>query len=204
MKLTKLIRICLPLAIATAFAAPVYAQKTIERVQSGKQAIHTQPQPSYKPKPKPKGWSDKNSYVAPHVPQYEIIEYTPQTGGKVSYCYMGDNYFWGEEGKSQDYTMAAYYYQLGADEGDPAAQVNLGICYENGYGVDMNKQYAAYWYYQAACEGVSTAEFNMGNCYANGWGVDVDYDEAIAWYQRAHDHGHPKASKKIDRILRNR
>lgn len=201
MKSAKFISACLIVAAITTSATTASAQNKITREQA---TTTSKPAIVYKPKSRPKGWTNVNTYVAPRVPQYDIIEYNPQLGGKLTNCCIGDNYFWGENGKTQDYTMAAFYYQLGADEGDPAAQVNLGICYENGYGVEKDKVSAAFWYYQAACEEVPTAEFNMGNCYANGWGVEIDYDEAIAWYRRAEQHGHPKAAKKIERILRNR
>ena len=38
-----------------------------------------------------------------------------------------------------------------AEQGDPQAQSNLGIAYENGDGVEQSKNKAIYWY-RKACE----------------------------------------------------
>ena len=49
-----------------------------------------------------------------------------------------------------------------AEQGDPQAQSNLGIAYENGYGVEKSYLKAAYWYTKAAKQGNATAQLNLG------------------------------------------
>ena len=54
--------------------------------------------------------------------------------------------------------------QDGAEAGNTVAQYNLGNCYENGFGVPVDKIQAVTWYRRAAEAGHSDAQFNLG-----GW-----------------------------------
>jgi TPR repeat protein len=49
-----------------------------------------------------------------------------------------------------------------------SAMINLGVCYENGRGVEKNAETAVKWYTKAAELGDSDAMFNLGVCYENG------------------------------------
>jgi TPR repeat protein len=57
--------------------------------------------------------------------------------------------------------MAVEWYRKAADQGDAFAQCNLGVMYENGYGVakDMNK--AVEWYRKAAAQGITLAKQSL-------------------------------------------
>ena len=58
-----------------------------------------------------------------------------------------------------------------AEQGQAAAQYNLGIMYEYGRGVRQNDVEAARWYRKASVQGVSVAQYKLGIMYDNGWGV---------------------------------
>ena len=54
-----------------------------------------------------------------------------------------------------------YWYRLAADQGDAAAQFNLGVMYDNGRGVLKDEAEAVRWYRLAAEQGDADAR---GQC----------------------------------------
>jgi len=72
-----------------------------------------------------------------------------------------------------------------AEQGNAAAQFNLGMMYANGQGVTQDYSEAFRWYRKAAEQGNATAQFNLGVMYANGQGVARDDQQAVVWYQKA-------------------
>ncbi|MDG6345895.1 tetratricopeptide repeat protein, partial [Glaesserella parasuis] len=73
--------------------------------------------------------------------------------------------------KQQNYQAAFPMFKELAEQGDVAAQFNLGIMYDNGYGVNQDYHQAAKWYQKAAEQGDAVAQFNLGNMYSDGRGV---------------------------------
>jgi predicted nucleic acid-binding Zn-ribbon protein len=72
-----------------------------------------------------------------------------------------------------------------AEQGDAAAQTNVGEIYEKGLGVPPDHKAAAEWYRKAAEKGNSRAAINLGNLYDQGLGVPKDHVQALNWYRRA-------------------
>src|ERR1700737_5029960 len=66
-----------------------------------------------------------------------------------------------------------------AAEGNSSAQVNLAVCYLNGWGTQQNYGAGLYWLKMAAAQGDAHARTNLGILYLKGWGVKRDYEEAI-------------------------
>ena len=91
-------------------------------------------------------------------------------------------------------------YRVEAEQGDAMAQFNLGLCYDNGEGVDQNYAEAAKWYRKAAEQGVALAQYNLGQCYYNGIGVTQNYAEAVKWYRKAAEQGHAMANRALSRM----
>ena len=52
-----------------------------------------------------------------------------------------------------------------AEQGNAAAQHNLGVMYENGEGVRQDDAEAVRWYRQAAEQGLAQAQTNLGLMY---------------------------------------
>jgi TPR repeat protein len=69
--------------------------------------------------------------------------------------------------------------------GDAIALFNLGICYQNGFGVPKDDTQAVKWFRKAAEQGHAMAQKNLGRCYHWGRGVQLDYGEAVKWYRKA-------------------
>ncbi|MBQ8907244.1 MAG: sel1 repeat family protein [Clostridia bacterium] len=80
------------------------------------------------------------------------------------------------------------YLQL-AQNGYAEGAYNLGVCYEQGDGVEQDFEKAVYWYTQAAEKGYDKAQYNLGVCYTNGYGVEQDNEEAIRLYKLAAEQG---------------
>jgi TPR repeat protein len=83
----------------------------------------------------------------------------------------------------------AAWYQKAADQGDAAAQCNLGVMYEKGRGVKKDETEAVKWFQKAADQGNAPAQFNLGFMYKTGRGVKKDETEAVKWFQKAADQG---------------
>ncbi|MGN0866759.1 MAG: tetratricopeptide repeat protein [Oligosphaeraceae bacterium] len=111
-----------------------------------------------------------------------------------------------------------------AQQGDPAAQYELGECYALGKGVPQDDKEAAKWYRLAVVQGhagalqaiLDIAEFQklqekaqqgdpkaqceLGNCYMHGKGVPHDQQEAVKWFRLAVEKGHAGAQQAISHI----
>ena len=57
------------------------------------------------------------------------------------------------------------------EQGDAAAQYNLGFMYSKGLGVAQDYRQAAKWFQKAAEQGFAWAQANLGVLYYNGQGV---------------------------------
>lgn len=86
---------------------------------------------------------------------------------------LGEIFYEGTRGKNRDFKQAAECYALAADQGHTDAQYALGVCYDNGLGVNVNargigkvdKEKASKWYKMAADKGHQKAQFHLGYYY---------------------------------------
>jgi TPR repeat protein len=89
------------------------------------------------------------------------------------------------QGVRQDYAAAASWYLKAADQGDTAAQLNLGGMYSKGQGVPRDYVAAASWFRRAADQGNAAAQFNLAMMYGRGQGVPQSYIIAYMWFNLA-------------------
>ena len=94
------------------------------------------------------------------------------------------NYF-----NSKNFPLAFSAYRKAADQGNPVAQLNLGIMYNNGQGVVQSSAQAVSWFRKSAEQGNANAQANLGAMYYNGQGVAQDYVQAVFWYRKAAEQG---------------
>ena len=82
----------------------------------------------------------------------KVLEPTADQAGASTFqqTLLGIMYAKGQ-GVKQDYTKAAEYYRLAADQGNSDSQTYLGLLYVNGQGVKQDKQQARILFEQA-CE----------------------------------------------------
>ncbi|MCG3203230.1 MAG: Cell division protein DamX [Gammaproteobacteria bacterium] len=94
-----------------------------------------------------------------------------------------------EDGKAaylaNDYARAYQILEPLAEQGDPDAQITLGIMYDYGQGVPRDDAIATEWYRKAALHGMPTVQHNLGVKYFEGIGIDRDYAEAARWWRMA-------------------
>jgi len=114
---------------------------------------------------------------------------------------LGDMYYYGRDGVTEDYQQAAQWYRKAAEQGSMAGQCNLGFMYANGYGVTKDYQQATQWYRKAAEQGSADGQNNLGVMYENGYGVEKDSQQAEQWYRRAVEQGHYGAQQALKRLL---
>ena len=76
-----------------------------------------------------------------------------------------------------------------AEQGDAAAQSNLGNAYYTGEGVPQDYTQAVSWYRKAAEQGYAEAQLRLGACYASGEGVIQDLVQAVYWARKSADQG---------------
>jgi TPR repeat protein len=96
-----------------------------------------------------------------------------------------------------DYETAFENWLPLAERGDASAQYNLGIMYDNGYGVPQDYAEAVRWYRLAAEQGYASAQFNLALMYRNGEGVPQDDAEAVRWYRLAAEQGYADAQLNL-------
>lgn len=91
--------------------------------------------------------------------------------------------------KRGDHAMALRVWKPLADQGDRAAQYNLGLLFEAGKGVPLNRGAALEWYRKSAAQSFPMAQHNLGRIYYMGEGVPEDYAKAIKHFLPAAEQG---------------
>ena len=89
-----------------------------------------------------------------------------------------------------------------AQLGDPAAQVQMGLRYLRGEGVDPNPTESARWFSLAAKQGDVEAEYQYGVALLEGRGVVQDYRAAYRWIEEPARRGHAKAQVTLADMYR--
>ena len=84
-----------------------------------------------------------------------------------------------------------------AEQGDAAAQADLGRRYYVGEGVAQDDAEAARWTRLAADQGHAPAQYSLGLLYYRGRGVTGDDAAAARWYRAAAEQGHPPAQAAL-------
>lgn len=84
-----------------------------------------------------------------------------------------------------------------ADNGNANAQYNMGVLYDEGYGVKQDYAKARSWYEKAAAQNYAKAEHNLGIMYQEGHGVSQSSAKAAEWFRRAAEHGEPAAQNNL-------
>lgn len=102
-----------------------------------------------------------------------------------------------EEGRtaleSGDYLKAEGEFRTLAEQGDPEAQLNLGLMYEMGWGLPLNLDSAASWYRKAAEQGYHFAQDSLGSL-LNRAGQSA---EALQWFLKAAEQGNASAQNNL-------
>ena len=87
-----------------------------------------------------------------------------------------------------------------AEAGMPEAQLNLGLLYQSGQGVNIDLEKALYWYERAASAGLAEAHLNLGMMYFEGIGVEQDHTVSFREFQSASTQGLASGSLMLGRM----
>lgn len=106
---------------------------------------------------------------------------------------IGEDYFMGRNGKTQDYAKAVEWYRKSAEQGYAQGQYCLGNMYHQGLGVIEDYKEAFKWFSKAAEQGYDKAQTMLGYMYFMGEGVENDFIKAFTWEQKAAEQGNADA-----------
>ncbi len=108
---------------------------------------------------------------------------------------IGEMYYYGNRGVSQDNSMAMLWYQKAAEQGNADAQCMIGRMYALGFGVPQNISEAHKWYKKAAENGNTKASRYLAEYYYN-----ENIHESIKWYKKAAELGDAEAQYQLGYI----
>ena len=129
--------------------------------------------------------------------QIEYLDKECESGDSPICVGLGEGYLFGTPGFNKDYKKAKFYFEKVCKEDKNIKQdnfyleacTNLGLMYQDGFGVKPNYK-KAFELYSIACDGgTTTACSNIGFMYAHGHGVQRDIVKGAAYYRRACDKG---------------
>ena len=103
----------------------------------------------------------------------------------------------------KEYTEGLSLWREAATMGNVDAQYNLGVCYNNGIGVEADNSEAARWWTMAAEQGDITSQYNVGMLYRQGVGVEQDYARSMEWLAKAAKQGDPDAEYELGNFYDN-
>lgn len=84
----------------------------------------------------------------------------------------------------QDNIASLTVLRKNANNGDIAAQFQLGVMYDYGWSVPKNRREAVNWYHKAAAQGHTAAQFHLGMLNNNGKPVRKNNAVATNWCQK--------------------
>ncbi len=83
-----------------------------------------------------------------------------------------------------DYANVRHVFEKGAEE-DSMSMTNLGLLYQNGWGVEQDYAKARQWYEKSAAKDNAFGMNRLAALYMEGRGVAKDYEKARQWYEKA-------------------
>ena len=90
---------------------------------------------------------------------------------------IANDYYFGENGKTENNEEAFKYYKKAASFGHERAQYRLGEIYDRAYGVEMDLKAAAFWYARSAAQGDRDAKKRLAKL---RWYTDIKPWKKIA------------------------
>lgn len=99
--------------------------------------------------------------------------------------FLGVCHKFGEHGLSKDYSLARYWYERAARNGDAEAMTNLGYMYAHGHGMPVDGEKAVKWYTLASTNGSYLAMGNLAYLYLTGIFVGkANPEKAVQLYEK--------------------
>ena len=135
--------------------------------------------------------------------QREVLLCEAKAGALPAQKLLGLMYKTGMGPFPKDAKQAVYWYRKAAEQGDAEAQVSLGQCYDEGFGVEKDASKAADWYYKAASQGNAEAQCNLGIDYVSGTGCAKDPEKGFQYLTKAAKQGNARAYRCLGLCYEN-
>ena len=107
-----------------------------------------------------------------------------EANNAAAYNALGDYYSRGHLGLPRDMKKANELFLKGGELGCADAYLGLGISYDRGLGVDIDKKKAKYYWELAAIGGNETARHNVGNQRSTTLTIIIEHANTLFWQQR--------------------
>ncbi len=141
------------------------------------------------------GREDYATMLEYHKKAAEGFRKKAEDGDALAQCNLGVCYWYGL-GVSKDYTKAAKWFKLSAEQKCWHSYQFLGDFYACGAGgLTRDICEAVRWWTAAAENNVLSAQFALIGCYEIGFGVPENKDEAALWSKKYMDNLHHRASQ---------
>ncbi|PKC09447.1 HCP-like protein [Rhizophagus irregularis] len=102
-----------------------------------------------------------------------------------------------------DLKKSFYWYQKSAENNNKFAQYNLGLYYQNGWGIEKTDEIEAFkWYEKSAKQDNSDAQNYLGFLYNNGINIQKDLEKSFYWYQKSAENGNMIAQYNLSNFYR--
>lgn len=99
--------------------------------------------------------------------------------------------------EAEQYERAYELLKPEAEEGDAEAQYYVALMYDQGEGVEVDREKATALFTSAAESGHTIAQIATAYSYLKGIGVDRDYEKAADWYRKAAENGDSAAQRSL-------
>jgi TPR repeat protein len=119
----------------------------------------------------------------------DAVETAAKSGVPQAEYELGDRYYSGRDGGSEDNEQAFRWFRASADHGVAKAQNMIGNIYSEGRGVPQDSAQALSWYRKSAEQGLPEAQTSLGVMYDIGEGVAKNSEQADAWFRKAAEQG---------------
>lgn len=96
-----------------------------------------------------------------------------------------------------DFAAALASWRPLAEQGNPVAQLNVGVMFAKGEGVAQDDGQAVEWIRKAASQGYAQARLSLANMYFAGRGVSKDLPQAATLYRQAAEQGNSVAQQNL-------
>ncbi|MGH7971838.1 MAG: tetratricopeptide repeat protein [Limisphaerales bacterium] len=124
------------------------------------------------------------------------LEYRAVKGKPEPQYQLGRCYYYGL-GVRRDFSQAAHWFALAANQGHAKAETALGVMSLAGTGQPRNYRAALTWFRRAAEQGLPEAQNQLGMLYAQGRAVPQDLKAAELWFSRAANQGCRAAAENL-------
>jgi len=112
----------------------------------------------------------------------EELEPLAEQGDREAKRLLGRMYFMTANGDQSKYRASYKLLLPFAEAGDPNLQMNIGVMFYEGLGVEKNFEQAMHWLRKSADQGHVYAYPLVGKLYSDGDGIPEDKAEAARWY----------------------